>query len=726
MHNNFVYLVAIKTLLMLGITSVTAFSQIKIVSPTPRAVYQRETGGQREVNISGTFDVPMDKIEVRAVAAILGQGIDTPWEPLQLNPKGGVFSGKIKLYGGWYTVEVRASLAGNVVGRDVLERLGVGEVFIIAGQSNAQGLTSSPGPGAEDDRVIYVSNYINNSTSKQDLLTDPPRAGFSQLSSGTNFVGPRGQTPWCWGILGDLLVKNLNVPVLFINTAWEGTAIENWAKSSRGEETWNYYSGGPPSGYKYQQYMPYGNLMVAARTYATQYGMRAVLWMQGESDALFKTSAQSYRNNLQYIIDQLSSDVGRRITWVVARTSRTADNGSRHIPLLSPAVIAAQNAVIETPFNPVVAGPETDNLYPNRGDGTHFVGDAASGAQGTLEALTILANAWNRVLNPTFFATVPPISPAEVPALTAACVAENDGVTISLPEGYSSYIWNNGQTGRTIKVTTPGTYFATVKDGSGNSTLTSTVVLANNAKPTPPTISPQGAQQACAEEGIMFSTLGRDQYSWYKDGAATPLVTGAAVNIKESGSYTVKAQNIFGCTSENSTPSSLIVHPKVPKPVIESSGPFSITATIESGGVDLREKYSWKTPGIEKDTIADFIKVLRTGVYTTKAQITHTLGSNVLTCYSDTTSRNFVTIEENDVVLFPNPSFDDFIYVESRDNIRNAVVTVYDIFGRLLATQTIPLISSRVPIRITNLSSGKYFVRIIGEGIEVTRHIVVR
>jgi hypothetical protein len=726
MHNKFVYLVAIKTLLLFAITSVTAFSQIKIVSPTPRAVYQREASGQREVNISGTFDVPIDKVEVRAVAAIVGQGIDTPWQTLELNPKGGVFSGKITLYGGWYTVEVRASLAGNIVGRDVLERLGVGEIFIIAGQSNAQGLFTNPGPGATDDRVVYVSNYVNNSATKEDLLTDPPRAGFSQLSSGIPFIGPRGQTPWCWGILGDQLVKNLNVPVLFINVAWEGTAIENWAKSARGEDTWNYYSGGPPNGYKYQKHMPYANLRIAAKTYATQYGMRAILWMQGESDALYKTSSQEYRNNLQFIIDQLSTDAGRRITWVISRTSRTADDMSRHIPVLSPAVIAAQNAVIETPFNPVVAGPETDNIYPNRGDGTHFVGDAASGANGTLEALTLLANAWYKVLTPTFFATVPPISPSDVPPLTAACVPENDGVSISLPDGYSSYIWNNGQTGRTIKVTQAGRYFATVKDANGNSTITSEVVLASNAKPNPPTILPQGSQQACAEEGIVFSTLGRDQYSWYKEDATTPLVTGNSVTIKESGNYTVRAQNIFGCISDKSTPSSLLVRPKVPKPVIESSGPFSITATIETGGEDLREKYSWKRPGIEQDTITEFVKVLRTGVYTATAQVTYTLGSNVLTCYSDTTSKNFITIEQNDVVLFPNPSLDEYIYIESRDNIKDATVLVYDIFGRLLAKHSIPLISSRVPIRITNLASGKYVVRISAPGLDVTRHMVVR
>ena len=721
MRNNSISLLGFKLILMLGILPYSVFSQIKIVSPTPRAVYQREFSGQREVNISGTFDVPIDKIEWRAVPAVAGQGIETPWKDLQLNPKGGVFSGNITLFQGWYTVEVRATKGGNVVGRDVLERLGVGEVFIISGQSNAQGLKSDPGPGAQDDRVVYVSNYVNDA---KDLLTDPPRGGFSKLTDGVDFMGPRGQTPWCWGILGDLLVQRLNVPVLFINTAWEGTAIENWQKSADGLSSANYYSGGT---YIYPEGMPYANLKVAVKTYASQYGLRAVLWMQGEADALYKTTTQDYRDRLQRVINRVGEHASKRVTWVIARTSRTSQGGNPpYTPIFSPAVIAAQNAVIETPFNPTYPGPETDIIYPNRGDGTHFVGDfrAPDYRTQTLQALTSLANAWNKSLDNNFFATVPPVSPAVVPPLAATCTTENNAVTITLPDGYSSYIWNNGQTGRTINITQAGTYFATVKDQAGNSILTSTVVLAANAKPVPPTILPQGAQQACADAGIVFSTNGKDIYNWYKEGATTAVGTGSSVTVKETGNYTVKAQNIFGCTSENSTASPLTVHEKVPKPVIESSGPFSITATIPKAG--LNEKYSWIRPGIEKDTIADIIKVLKTGTYSTKALVTYTLGGNVLTCYSDTASKNFITIEQNDLVFYPNPSPLDFIYVESRDNIKNAVITVYDMFGRLLTTEYLAVLNSRVPFRIKNLSAGMYIVRIAGQGLTVTKQIVVR
>lgn len=719
MHKNFISRAVIKAFFVLSILPSTVFAQLHIVSPTPRAVYQRDISGNREITVSGTFNMDIDKIEIRAVPAVSGQGIEKPWQTLQNNPVGGVFSGNIALYQGWYTIELRATKGGTVVGRDVLERLGVGEVFIISGQSNAQGLKLYPGPGAEEDRVVYVSNYVNDS---KDLLTDPPRAEFGKLVDGVQFIGPRGQTPWCWGALGDLLVKRLNMPVLFINTAWEGSAIENWYSSSIGKDTYNYYSGGS---YKMPAGMPYANLRIATKTYANQYGMRAILWTQGETDALYHTSAADYRENLQNLINRLSADVGdKRITWVISRTSRTSDSQTPNIPVTSAAVIGAQNAVIETLFNGTFAGPETDKLVVNRGDGTHFVGKGVDDVAGTHAALRVLANAWNETLTASFFATVPPIAPSTVPTVAATCVTENNAVSITLPEGYTQYIWNNGQTGRTIRVTQPGTYFATVKDNFGNSIITSTVVLEGPAKPNKPIIIPQGAQQACANTGMTFSTTGTDIYTWYKEGSNTSIATGDSATILESGSYVVKAQNIFGCISDNSNASSLTVHPEVPKPVIESVGPFTIGASISTQG--LNEKYSWQRPGFEADTISNVIKVLKSGNYTTRAVVVYTLGNNTITCYSDTTTKYFETVDKNDVVVYPNPGPGDYIYIESRDDIKDAIITVFDVTGRVRAEEQIPLLNSRLPIKIKNLPTGKYIVRVTAKDLTLTKQIVVR
>jgi hypothetical protein len=726
MHSRFAISVMFKTLLLFCVLPATVFSQITITSPVTNSVYQRDITGQREITIAGTFAIPVDKIEARAVPVLAGQGIETSWKDLQTAPKGGTFQGNMQIYAGWYTVEVRGTVAGQVVGRAVLQRLGIGEVFLIAGQSNAQGLKKFGGPSAVDDRVQYISNHINDAIDK---LDDPPAPVFSKITSNVTFISPRGQTAWCWGILGDMLVSRLNMPVVFINTAWEGSSARDWALSSQGLPTTT------PFGYRMPEDMPYGNLRISALNYASQYGVRAVLWMQGESDGLRDTGrpdglGAQYRNNLQTVMNKLGSDTGKRITWVIARTSRIAE--TENTPNRTyPAIIAAQNAVIEQSFNPTWRGPETDHLDPERmgdetmrGDRTHFVG---------VKALTLLANAWNESLNASFFSTVPPVAPEPVPALSAICTTGNNGVTISLPNTYKSYKWRNettgdfisGATGSSITVSQAGRYTAVVKDDAGNTVIASAVVLEKDAKPAKPTIIQQGPQQACADSTFEFSVgPGNDTYSWFAAGSTTALGTGNSIKIANAGNYQVRAQNIFGCISENSDASSLIIRPKISTPVIEAGGPFSVTASIPDQG--LNEKYLWRRPGSDKDTLANVLKILKTGIYSARAQVVFTLGSNSLTCYSDSASREFKTNESNEVVVYPNPSQGAKIFVESRDNIQDASVTLYDIFGRVIRITPPVLLNSRLELDISTLASGKYILRVTGQNTSLTKQIIIR
>ncbi len=708
MNNKTTIRVTSRVLLLILIVPTLVFAQLNITSPSPRAVYQRDVTGQRSITISGTYGITLEKLEVRAVPVILGQGVEIPWKTLQVNPKGGVFNGDITLFQGWYTIEVRGTNGGNIVARDVLERLGVGEVFIISGQSNAQGLKKYPGPGATDDRVIYITNYNNDGI---DNLNDPLPPKFEKIATDLGIMSPRGQSAWCWGILGDLLVKNLNVPVLFINTAWEGTAIENWAMSARGLPTKNKYGG-----FTYPPQMPYGNLRIAVRNYASQYGVRGILWMQGETDARFDTPSAKYRDDLLYLIDKLGSEIGKRIMWVVARTSRTS------VDEYSPSftnqnIIAAQNAVIDIPFYPTYRGPETDPLAPNRlPDGTHFVGE---------DALTKLAYAWYNSLDAEFFSRATPLAPISLPLVTAACVSENNAVTITLPSGYNSYSWNTGSKSNSITVTNAGKYQATVKDAAGNSILSQIVVLENNAKPATPSLIPAGDQQACADSTFTFAVNpANDNFLWFDASDNKLLSNSQKFKTGTPGEYFVQRQNIFGCISEKSSKSKLVIRPKISKPVIESSGPFSITASIAETG--LNEQYIWRIPGAQEDIEANILKVLKSGDYVAQAKVNFKLNNSSITCYSDKAERNFKTNEKNEVVIYPNPSQGRLVYIESRDGIKDAEVTLFDLYGRVVGSESIAFLNSRTKIDVSHLAIGVYIIRITGDGQSITKQIIIR
>jgi len=683
-------------------------AQIKITTPVERAVYQRNSSGQATVSVTGNYSVPIDKVEIRALPAIDGQGIPTPWSTVQTNPTGGLFSGNLTLFQGWYTLEARASLNGTIVGQTaVVSRMGVGEVFMISGQSNAQGVDYEfPNkPVATDDRVNYI-NYNNSVNS----LNDPPYPIFERMNAVNITVGPRGKTPWCWGILGDLLTQKLNVPVLFINTAWEGTSIGNWSESAQGKKTQNSF------GFFYPDQMPYANLRLSMQHYAKEFGVRAILWMQGETDTYpLATDYETYRSRLQYVLDKLGADISGRVTWVIARTSRIQNANLQSVT--SPAVIGAQNAVIDGLFSSAYPGPETDPLYPQRFDGTHF-----SGTTG----LTILANAWNTTLNTEFFTKVSPLLPTAVPKITSICAPNNTSLTLTLPEGYASYTWlPSGATGRTITVTGPGEYSARVKDASGNTVHSQKLIVTSSIKPATPTIVQSGSQQACADSAFVFSlTSSNDAYSWFKQGTTNVLATTPTFAVKEAGAYQVRSQNVFGCSSDVSSAASLVIRPQVPEPTIAKSGPFTIMASIAQTGSN--ELYDWKRDQRILASHANIIKTDTSGQYSARTKVNYTLGSNLLTCYSAFSgTQEVITDTKNDVVIFPNPGAAEDLYIESRDNMRNAEITVYDIFGRVVITQTQDL-TSRVKILTKNLPSGKYIIRIKSADVDLTKQIMVR
>ena len=210
--------------------------QISISYPTTRAVFQRNNSNQTSIYIAGNYTSMVDRVEARAITRPMtpSQGVSLNWTTIQTNPSNGYFYGTLNLTGGWYDIEVKCWLGSVLVGTASVQRIGVGEVFLIAGQSNATGdsyLASQGnyGPQANDDRVSVVNYNLSNITNYGSC--NLPAAEFSHLDSTLN-IAPFGTSAWCWGALGDTLVKRLNVPIAFFTRAFhrkrmdEGLIVE--------------------------------------------------------------------------------------------------------------------------------------------------------------------------------------------------------------------------------------------------------------------------------------------------------------------------------------------------------------------------------------------------------------------------------------------------------------------------------------------------------------------
>lgn len=724
-------------LLGLSTTSMLAQTGIKITYPESRAVFQRNNDNTSTIFLSGTYYQTVDSLQGRLVAEVAGQGINTNWSTFQRNPQGSVFQGAVRGTGGWYRLEVQAFQGGKVIGQDVIRKVGIGEVFIITGQSNAQGFSDYGAASAADDRVNCVSynNIVANS------LADPPSPTFEQLSA-TSVIGPRGQSAWCWGRLGDLLAQQYNVPVLFINTAYEATSIRNWIESFDDQYTKNIFRLGAANE-NFPKGMPYANLRIALRYYCSLQGMRAVLWQQGENDNLLdqnsstlKFTQDEYRAAMQTLVDKTRSDTRRYPAWLLARSSRIgfqdgsclgACNGNPDCIKACPFVYsnntkftAAQTSVISTFNNNVYAGPFTDVIQPNRIDGIHFSGDG----------LLQLAQAWYESMSPVFFAASIPLLPQQQPVATVSCGPTNNSVSVSLPAGFQSYEWRSGQTGRDLTITQPGLYQAKLKDGSGNTYLSPVVEVSNPIQPAVPSISvaQQGTvvaasqQQVCADSVLsLVANIPPSAQAIWSNGSKQ-----RTLNVSTPGTFAVQAVNTYGCKSGNSGSISLVVRPKLITPTIEQAGAFTLQANLP--GFPNGEQFDWRRgTQLLNNQNGPTAKAVISGPYSARSKALFTLPGGSITCYSNFSNELQFTSTDTGggMNVYPNPSSNGVIAIETVEDLQNADITIATLTGQTVYSARVASFSERKVINVQGLTAGQYIVRVRSQGFNVARRVFV-
>lgn len=548
--------ILITPFLLLGL-NLAALAQITVTFPSSRAVFQRDNANQATLYIGGYFEELLDQVEARVVPRVSGQGTATAWTTIQNNPTGGQFYGALTVTGGWYSLEVRGIFNGTTVTSGSVDRVGIGEVFVVAGQSNATGGDGLPnGPGATDDRVSSIDFQNlnpNNGTPVSYSGTMLPCPTFVHLDAVVK-TAPFGNYAWCWGVFGDLVAQRLNVPVLIFNAGWSGTGMINWEQSI-----------GPNAvsvsafGYTYPAGMPFGNLRLALNNYIAQQGYRAVLWHHGELDNYSENSRSGYRNSLMAVVNSSRTLSGKsNLAWVVARASRFNVGGNSR--LWQP-VIDGQNDVIglngsdpALQLAQVYAGPATDPLQgPGvRGpDNVHFTGNG----------LTLFAEAWNNSLTTDFFSNSTPYAAMPPPAPVVVCGPGSNQLTFQAPGG-GQYRWlpeydcNQVLSASPTYAASTGKYRLQVIDGNQNKVLSPLLKVPANTSAqvsiTGNTSVSEGSTlslYALSANGSRFQWTGPANFS-------TNLQSFALVGIPASsaGTYEVTATNAYGCqASANAT-----------------------------------------------------------------------------------------------------------------------------------------------------------------------------
>ncbi|SEJ21483.1 Por secretion system C-terminal sorting domain-containing protein [Dyadobacter sp. SG02] len=453
-------------LLLVFITSHKTLAQVVVTFPTERAVFQRNNANEADVYIGGYITQTYQKIEVRLTPRVPGEGESFPagggWATLDDQISAGQFFGSVHLKGGWYQLEARGVLNGAASSVATLSRVGVGEVFVVAGQSNSTGGDSNPnGPGASHDQVNSV-NFQNVDPGTSTITPYPdvqlPCPEFVHLDANVK-TAPFGNYAWCWGSFGDKIYEKLHVPVMIFNGGWSSTGIENWKQTidPNGVTTSAF-------GYTFPVGLPFGHLRLALNNYIAQLGVRAVLWHQGETDNFLEQPGDNtynhYLSSLWDVVNASRNLTGKpNLAWVVARASRFTVNGATRV---SANVVNAQNELINNDglYPHVFQGPETDPYYTieYRHDEIHFRGDGVTPSPDgqVYSGLIHLAGFWADKITTDFLSQSNPYTATPPPTVDAAYASGGSQITFTGPglPGGSQYNWLSGGNCNQVQNTT--------------------------------------------------------------------------------------------------------------------------------------------------------------------------------------------------------------------------------------------------------------------------------
>jgi hypothetical protein len=286
------------SLVIVGVTALTAqraLSMGQMHKPAPFQVIQRENfnpkdawanhpGGPQLGSATVAIEAevsdfrPGAHYEFRATPLTDPMGAAGGWTGLEgATIIGTRLSAKILLPAGWYRLEVRRVGTADPIA--VVQPFGIGEIFLIAGQSYAAGA---------NHELLQVTDHLSRV-----VALDLDHGAWHIANDPLPGVGAEGTI---WPAFGSNLAPLLNVPVAVVDVAVGGTASREWM----------------PGETLYRRLVRAGKFV---------HRFRAVLWQQGESDVVGNTSTEKYVANLRKIRESAGAEWEFEAPWLLAKST---------------------------------------------------------------------------------------------------------------------------------------------------------------------------------------------------------------------------------------------------------------------------------------------------------------------------------------------------------------------------------------------------------------------
>ena len=331
---------------------------LTLVNPLPMQVMQRHSQNEGMVQVAGSASVAVKELRCRVTGQPLEGKLPDGWHPLPVDAITHGFHGDIRLpAGGWYRLEVEGLANGQVLARSAVEQFGVGEVFIVAGQSNA----GNYGSEKQRTKTGLVAEFDGDHWN----VADDPQKGAG--GDGGSFMPS----------FGDALVKRFGVPIGLVPVAAGGTSVREWLpKGIRFKQNTTTSHGVIPQDDGFESNgILFDKLTKPMKALGVR-GFRAVLWHQGESDAGQarggypadrQISGAQYMDFMEKLILSTRSAAAWPVPWFTAVATYHSETDAGDDEFRS-AMRLLWNKGMSRP------GPDTDTLRGDLRAGVHFNG----------------------------------------------------------------------------------------------------------------------------------------------------------------------------------------------------------------------------------------------------------------------------------------------------------------------------------------------------------------
>lgn len=278
----------------------------------PWQILQQNSRGTAQVRLSGTYycvrqseELPMSfqrmpsedvNVWARIVTESGSQDV-CPWQSCLLigeNQWQTVFEDVPA--GGLYRVETRMEYSGwdglSSTRGDMIHCFGVGDVFVVAGQSNAAGRSLIP---LEDAPELGV--HVLRASGEWSLGTHPLGETTNAVHVGHFENHNPGHTPWL--AFAKRLKHALGYPIGLVMSAYGGSPLRWWNPEENGALLYNML----------EQLADY------------ELSPRAVLWFQGETDACDGTVAD-YAERFRHFVQAVRSRLDPQLPFLTVQLNR--------------------------------------------------------------------------------------------------------------------------------------------------------------------------------------------------------------------------------------------------------------------------------------------------------------------------------------------------------------------------------------------------------------------